>query len=156
MSNIEKMEIDAFNEAMGCVDLTKEELLAECKDMQKQIDLHRQQYIKLEDRYNSEREQWRKYRRDLMAENDTLRDQVLLLDNKLKMLDVVKAKERSRLVATVPKLVIIAGVALVLCVVPNLLQRFGVIGPQTSYALQCGLMMTISWCYSLIFDRTKK
>lgn len=156
MSNIEKLEAEAFNEAMERVEMTKEDLYADNVDLQKQVDLHRQQYIKLEDRYNSEREQWRKYRREMMSENDTLRDQVLLLDNKLKMLDAVKAKERSRLVATVPKLVIIAGVALVLCVVPNLLQRFGVIGPQTSYALQCGLMMTISWCYSLIFDRTKK
>lgn len=156
MSDIEKMEVEAFNEAMENGGMTREELIADNTDLQKQLELLREQHIKLKDRYSDEKEQWRKYRRDLMAENDTLRDNVLLLDNKLKMLDSVKANERSRLVATVPKLVIISAAALALCGVPWLLQKLSVIGPQLSYTLQLGLMMVISWCYALIFDRTKK
>lgn len=156
MSDIEKMEVEAFNEAMENGGMTREELIADNTDLQKQLELLREQHIKLKDRYSDEKEQWRKYRRDLMAENDKLRDNVLLLDNKLKMLDSVKANERSRLVATVPKLVIISAAALALCGVPWLLQKLSVIGPQLSYTLQLGLMMVISWFYALIFDRTKK
>ena len=156
MSNIEKMEIEAFNEAMEHGGMTREELIADNADLQKQVELQRQQYIKLEDCFSKKRDEWKKYRMEMMNENDTLRDQVLLLDNKLKMLDVLKAKERSRLVATVPKLVIIAAACLGLCCIPWTLQKLSIIGPQFGYALQTVFMMAISWCYALIWDRTRK
>ena len=156
MSDTEKLEIEAFNEAMERVEMTKEELYAENIDLQKQIELHRQQLIKLEDRYNSEKDQWRQYRRDMLAENDTLRDQVLLLNHAVEKEKITGAKERSHRVATVPRLVVIAAVALALCAIPFALQKLCIIGPQLAFSIDAGLLMAISWCYALIWDRTRK
>lgn len=54
------------------------------------------------------------------------------------------------------RLVVIALLSLVLLVVPCTLQKLCIIGPQLAYALQCSLLMVISWCYALIWDRTRK
>ena len=156
MSNIEKLEAEAFNETMERVKMTKEDLYADNVDLQKQVELHRQQLIKLEDRFNSEKAQWRQYRHDLMAENDTLRDSVLHLTQSLEKEKLASVKEHSRRVATVPRLVVIATATLALCAVPFALQKLCIIGPQLAFSIDAGLLMAISWCYALIWDRTRK
>lgn len=156
MSDIEKKEVEAFNEAMENVGPTMEDLLAECQDLQKQLVLSHEQYISMKDRYDSEKYQWRKYRREAMTENDNLRDQILHLHQALEKCKIAEAQEHKKKVATVPKLVFIAFGALVGAAIPYALQAAGVIGPQLSYGIQCGLMMAISWCYALIWDRTRK
>lgn len=156
MKDIEKKEVEAFNEAMEKAGPTIEELLADNEDMKKQLKLSHEQYISMKDRYDSDKEQWRKYRRDAMTENDNLRDQILHLHQALEKCNIAAAMEHKKKVATVPKLVFVAFGALVGVAIPYALQAAGVIGPQLSYGIQCGLMMAISWCYALIWDRTRK
>lgn len=156
MSNIEKLDAEAFNEAMEREEMTKEDLYADNVDLQKQVELHRQQLIRLEDRYNSEKDQWRKYRLDMITQNDMLRENIMHLETRLEKQMAAGEKAKSHRVATVPRLVVIAAAALALCAVPFALQKLCIIGPQLAFSIDAGLLMAISWCYALIWDRTRK
>ncbi len=64
------------------------------------------------------------------------------------------AEEKRR--RSLVKFVIVALSALVLLAVPCTLQKLCIIGPQLSYGIECGLFMVVSWCYALIWERTRK
>lgn len=66
-----------------------------------------------------------------------------------------KAAEEKRQKSLI-KFVVIAASSITLLAVPCTLQRLCIIGPQLSYALQCGLFMVTSWCYGIIWDRSRK
>lgn len=156
MKKTETTMAEAVSEEIATEVPTVEDLQAECKSIHEQNELLQKQYINLQDRYSSEKDSWKKYRRDMLAENEALREHCMNLEHRADKLQHAAEQERSRRVATAPKLVIISAAALALCGVPWLLQKLSVIGPQLAYTLQLGLMMAISWCYALIWDRTRK
>ncbi len=66
-----------------------------------------------------------------------------------------KAAEEKRQRSLI-KLVIIAITSIVLQTVPCTLQKLCIIGPQLSFGLQCVLFMVTSWCYGIIWERSRK
>ena len=157
MTDIDKIENDVIcEEPQDELHKQLEELMADNMDLQKQYDLLMSQHIGLEDRFNLEKTRWKQTNTKLLAENEALNNHIKVLELSEEKGRKAMAQDRIRRIAAVPKLVIVAAAALALCVVPWVLQKLCVIGPQLAYTLQCGLMMVISWCYALIFDRTKK
>jgi hypothetical protein len=57
---------------------------------------------------------------------------------------------------SVPVFVVIAALAFVMLLVPNILQKFSVIGSHLSYAIQSILMMVTAFCYAVILERSGK
>lgn len=144
--NAEERDLKAENAA----------LMDENIDLARQNELLVKQHTGLEDRFNLEKARWKQYKADMLTENEALRQRNIALEQAEEKRRIGIAQERSRRIATVPKLVIIAAGALAALAIPYTLQVAGVIGPQLSYGIQCGLMMAISWCYALIWDRTRK
>ena len=136
--------------------LAYEELMAENAELAHQNELLMKQYIGLEDRFNQEKTKWWQYKADVLGENEEIRTHALRQERQIEKLKAAGEQERSRRIATVPKLVVTSAVALALVMVPCMLQKLSIIGPQLSYGIECGLMMVVSWCYALIWDRTRK
>ena len=154
MANKEQLT-ESVNEAVRPT-ITVEDILAEVSDLERQNELLIKQHIGLENRYNQEKARWRQYKADMLAENEALRNRNIMLETLEEKRCKAADQERERRVETVPKLVIIAAACLGLCCIPWALQKLSIIGPQLGYALQTGFMMAISWCYALIWDRTRK
>ena len=136
--------------------LTMEELIAENKELQAQADLHIQQYVKLKDQLNCERETWNKRRRELTREVEAIRSRLDIADRSCEKMRIDKSHERAARIASVPKLVVASLVATGCLAIPYTLQTAGVLDPRISYGIQSALMMVISWCYAMIWDRTRK
>lgn len=136
--------------------LSYEELMADNEELAHQNDLLMKQYIGLEDRFNQEKAKWRQYKADVLGENEEIRTHALRQERQIEKLRAAGEQERNHRVATVPMLVVISAAAMALVMVSCMLQKLCVIGPQLSYGIECGLMMVVSWCYALIWDRTRK
>lgn len=138
-------------------------LEAECAEIGKENEYLRREVerlmkdcIRFEDRYGEEHQKRMRERGkadktigELTCDNDLLRA-------KLNTEREIRALHQRKRQASVSKLVIASAVAVVLLLVPCALQRWGIIGPQLGYAIECSLMMVIAWCYALIWDRSKK
>ena len=111
MKKTETTMAEAVSEEIATEVPTVEDLQAECKSIHEQNELLQKQYINLQDRYSSEKDSWKKYRRDMLAENEALREHCMNLEHRVDKLQKAAEQERGRLVATAPKLVIISAAA---------------------------------------------
>ncbi len=131
-------------------------LVLENGNLRDETDRHIRECIRFEDRYAEEHQKRMRERGDFALINARLIDRVNRLDTQLKAAKELRTVEKSKRNGSVPKLLIASAVALLLIAVPCTLQKLSIIGPQLSYAIECGLMMVIAWCYALIWDRSKK
>lgn len=130
---------------------TKEDLIAEIEDFQKQMELLVKENVRLEDLYNAERK--KRVRAEKLLNG--LEEQHTYLKAQLETAKELKAVEKRKRHENIPKFVIVAASALLMMVIPYSLQQMAVIGPQTAYTIQCVLMMVIAWCYATIWDRSR-
>jgi len=125
-------------------------------DLRKENERLMKDCIRFEDRFGEEHQKRMRERgkadktiSELTCDNECLRAK---LDAEKELRALYQLKRQ----ASVSKLVIVSAVAVVLLTVPCALQKLSIIGPQLSYAIECGLFMVTSWCYALIWDRSKK
>ena len=156
MSDIEKMEIEAFNEAMETEAPTVEGLQEECAELQKQNLLLVEQYKSLDERFMKEKARWQKYKSDLLEDNDALQRRNKLLDQMLSKTLANANKEKALKLVSIPKFVIVAAAALVAFIVTMELQKLNIVWPSLAFGIQCLSAMVISWCYAIIVERSKK
>ena len=156
MSDIEKMEIEAFNEAMEAEAPTVEGLQEECAELQKQNLLLVEQYKSLDERFMKEKARWQKYKSDLLEDNDALQRRNKLLDQMLSKTLANANKEKALKLVSIPKFVIVAAAALVAFIVTMELQKLNIIWPSLGFGIQCLCAMVIAWCYAIIVERSKK
>lgn len=133
------------------------------EDLHKQVELFVSQLAEADDRicdWRSKHEDLRKKHNAYCADAKRSADSMLLriqeLEAAAEKRKVAKHQERAARVATASKLVVIAASLLIPTVAVNLIQKFGLIDAQIGFALQAICMMGISWCYALIWDRTRK
>jgi hypothetical protein len=144
------MDINAFHEAMTCG------LTPEMEDMERQLEELVKQNIALENRFNEEHKLRMHERNASEGQQLYLHRKVNLLSEKLYKERLSKEQEMNRKRKSVPGFVIAALTAFVLLIVPNLLQKLAIIGPQLSFAIQTFLAMVIAFCYGIIIERTGK
>lgn len=132
------------------------ELMNENNALRKENDRLMKDFIRMEDRYGEEHQKRMRERNDAYKVIEELRTKVKIYATWLEDAQGIRAGEKSKRQASVIKFVIVSAIAVVLLLVPCALQRWGIIGPQLSYAIECSLMMVIAWCYALIWDRSKK
>ena len=130
---------------------TKEDLIAEIEDVQKQMELLVSENVRLDDLYNAERT--KRVRAEKLLNG--LEVDMSYYKAQLETAKELRAVEKKRRHGTIPKFVIVAASALLMMVIPYSLQQMAVIGPQTAYTIQCVLMMVIAWCYAIIWDRSR-
>ena len=136
---------------MGAKKYTKEDIIAEIEDVQKQMELLVKENVRLDDQCAKERE--KRVRAEKLLTG--LEEQHSYLKAQLAAAKELRAVEKRKRHDTIPKFVIVAAVALVSLVIPYSLQHMAVIGPQTAYTIECVLMMVIAWCYAIIWDRSR-
>ena len=124
----------------------------EIEDLQKQNQLLIEQNLKAEEKYNKEHE----LRREVQSINEDLKSRIQYLLNRLEAAQGLRAVEQSKRHGSIPKFVIVAAIALVVLMVSFMLQKLSAIGPSVGYGIQCGMSMVISWCYAIIYDRSRK
>lgn len=132
------------------------ELLSEIDGLRKHNERLMKDFISMEDRYGEEHKIRMHERGDASIITAYLCKRVKTLTTQLNAAKELRAVEKRKRQASVLKFVIISAIAVVLLLVPCALQRWNIIGPQLSYAIECGLMMVIAWCYALIWDRSRK
>lgn len=126
------------------------------EDLRKQTELFVSQLAEADDRLAAQREKFNDYRADASQAADAMMRRIKELEAAAEKRKVAKHQERAARVASASKLVVIAASLLIPTAAANLLQRFGIVDPQIGFALQASCMMGISWCYALIWDRTRK
>jgi hypothetical protein len=145
------MSTKKTNNADTAVKLGPLDLERENDELLKQMELLTQQVIKAEDRYIEEREK----RREVQSINAGLKDKVQYLSTQLEAAQGIRAVEKSKRHGSIPKFVIVAAIALVVLMASFLLQKLSAIGPSVGYGIQCTMSMVISWCYAIIYDRSR-
>lgn len=145
-----KQVVDCESAEEAVVDNT--ELYEENASLTRQLREICKQYVDLEDRYNNQT----KRNRDLLTENENLRENLISMEKVAKRHEQNAANEKAARVQSVPKFVSFSAAALALLIVPCTLHKLTIIGPQLAYGIECCLMMAISWCHALIWDRTRK
>ena len=131
-------------------------LVLENGDLRKDNERLMKEFIGMEDRYGEEHKKRMHERAKADDTNKWLCKKIAYLSVQLEASKELRATEKSKRQASVLKFVIASAVAFALLLVPCLLQRWDILDPQISYAIECALMMVIAWCYALIWDRTKK
>lgn len=86
---------------------------------------------------------------DLTCDNECLRAQV----DAVKELRALEQSNRHR---SIPKFVLASLIAMGLIAVPYTLAMTGDIDLRLAFGIEAPLMMAISWCYALIWDRSRK
>ena len=130
---------------------TKEDLLAEIEDFQKQMELLVKENVQLDDLYNAERK--KRVRAEKLLTG--LEEQHTYLKAQLQAAKELKAVEKRKRHGTIPKFVVTSAVALIALMIPYSLQKLGCIDPQTGFGIECVLMMVIAFCYGIIWDRSR-
>ena len=124
----------------------------EIGDLEKQAEMFRKEFIRMEDRYNEERKQ----RVDAQRAKVDLEEEVLHRSIQLQAAEELRAVEKRKRHGSIPKFVIVAAIALVVLMASFMLQKLCAIGPSVGYGIQCGMAMVIAWCYAIIWDRSRK
>lgn len=124
----------------------------EIGDLEKQAEMFRKEFIRMEDRYNEERKQ----RVEAQRVKVDLEEEVLNLSIRLQVAEEMRAVEKRKRHGSIPKFVIVAAIALVVLMASFMLQKLCAIGPSVGYGIQCGMAMVIAWCYAIIWDRSRK
>ena len=124
----------------------------EIGDLEKQAEMFRKEFIRMEDRYNEER----KRRVEAQRVKVDLEEEVLHRSIQLQVSEELRAVEKRKRHGSIPKFVIVAAVALVVLMASFMLQKLCAIGPSVGYGIQCGMAMVIAWCYAIIWDRSRK
>ena len=144
-NDLEGLDIDqVVNENLELMEKNLS-LSTEVEDLVAQSDRFMKQAIKEHD-----------YRREVQRENEELKDRVSRLSGQLEASKALRDTERRKRHGSIPKFVIVAAVALVVMMVSFTLQKLCAIGPSVGFGIQCGASMVISWCYAIIFDRSRK
>ena len=115
-----------------------------------------QKIASLENALAYERERREQEHDAFVKHKDLLFHHLTILKKKARLAKAAQEKQAQAQRRSLTKFVIIALSSLVLLAVPCTLQKLSIIGPQLSYGIECGLMMVVSWCYALIWDRTRK
>ena len=124
----------------------------EIGDLEKQTEMFRKEFIRMEDLYNKERKQ----RVDAQRAKVDLEEEVLHRSIQLQVAEEMRAAEKRKRHRSIPKFVIVAAIALVVLMASFMLQKLCAIGPSVGYGIQCGMAMVIAWCYAIIWDRSRK
>ena len=140
------------SEMIDALQAKNAELELEVGDLQEQMKRFISENVKLDDRYNEERER----RREVQRANEMQKDRIQYLLNQLDAAKTWRAVEQSKRHGSIPKFVIVASVALVVLMASFTLQKLCIIGPSAGYGIQCSMAMVIAWCYAIIFDRSRK
>lgn len=145
-----------LHEQLDALQAENAELMHENEALRRESERMMKDCIRFEDRFGEEHQKRMRERgradktiSELTCDNECLRAK---LDAERELRAVSQRKRQ----ASISKLVIVSAVAVVLLTVPCALQKLSVIGPQLGYAIECGLFMVTSWCYALIWDRSKK
>ena len=138
-------EIDALQAKNAALELDN-------GDLQEQSNRFMKQAVEALEKCDKEHE----YRREVQRENEELKDRVNRLSAQLEASKALRDSERRKRHGSIPKFVIVAAVALVVMMVSFTLQKLCAIGPSVGFGIQCGASMVISWCYAIIFDRSRK
>lgn len=132
------------------------ELVEENASLRDQLQTFSEMAAKAEDKFHNEHSK-------RIEEGNIAAGVQLSLHRKLEAVSSRLEKERisaeqreKRRFASIPKFVLAAAAAFVLLLVPNGLQKLSVIGPQLSFVIQALLMMVMSFCYAIIWDRSRK
>ena len=128
------------------------ELELEVGDLHEQMKRFISENVKLDDRYNEERER----RREAQRLSADLEEELQYLSTQLQVANELIAVEKSKRHGSVPKFVIVAAIALVALMASFTLQKLCIIGPSVSFGIQCSMAMVIAWCYAIIWDRSRK
>ena len=151
-NDLEGLELDQV--VSENLDLMEENLRlsTEVDDICKQNQLLVEQITKMEDRYNEEH----KMRVEAKKAAIELEEKVVRLTAQLEASKELRKVEQGKRHGSIPKFVIVAAVALVVLMASFALQKVCAIGPSVGFGIQCGASMVISWCYAIIFDRSRK
>ena len=137
-------------------DIRIEELEAQVADLQEEAKRMISLHIEMEDRYGKE---YRARMHERNAFDGKIAEAKAHTDFLLTQLQVEKNlrkcdQERRR--RSLPKFVLISLMAMGLILIPYGLLQGGIICERLAFLIEAPLMMVVSWCYAMIWDRTRK
>lgn len=147
--------VDELVKEIDLMKQEKAELLAEIEGLRDHNERLMKDYISLEDRFNKEHKERMMERSNAGKLHTYLGKRIVYFSTQLETEQARRKVEMTKRRNSIPKFVIVSAVAMVLLTVPFTLQSLAVIGPQLGFGIEAALMMVISFCYAIIWDRSR-